>query len=276
MPDLKGAVAFPGTEGSFSQQAAVSFFGEDNSYLACETFGGTLEAVTRGDAAYAVLPIENSSAGAVAETYDLLLKSSLHIVGEQVLPVAHHLLAVPGSRLHEIREIHSHPQALSQCRNFLSRYPNIVQVPSLNTALSARNVAQWKDVRKAAIAGSYAARLYGLQILQENIHDNPYNTTRFVVIGRDPLSLRTPDKASVTFHVSNQVGSLAQLLTCFAGHNVNLSKIESRPIPDKPWEYFFFADFEGAMDEAELNEALEAASHCAGELRLLGRYGKAR
>jgi chorismate mutase/prephenate dehydratase len=276
MPDIKRSVAFPGTEGSFSQQAAVSFFGEDNHYLPCETFGGALEAVSRGDASYAVLPIENSSAGAVAETYDLLLKSRLHIVGEQVLPVAHHLLAVPGSSLNDIREIHSHPQALSQCRNFLSKYPGIVQIPSLNTALSARNVADWKDSRKAAIAGSYAARLYGLAILRGNIHDNPYNTTRFVVIGRDAGSLRTPDKASVTFHVSNKVGSLAQLLTCFAEHKVNLSKIESRPIPEKPWEYFFFADFEGAMDEAELNKALEAAAHCSGELRLLGRYGKAR
>jgi chorismate mutase/prephenate dehydratase len=276
MPDIKRTVAFPGTEGSFSQQAAVTFFGEDNPYLACETFGGTLEAVALGDAAYAVLPIENSSAGAVAETYDLLLKSRLHIVGEQVLPVAHHLLAVPDSQLEELREIHSHPQALSQCRKFLSQYPDIVQVPSLNTALSARNVAQWKDARKAAIAGSYAARLYGLQILRGDIHDDPYNTTRFVVIGRDSCSLRTPNKASVTFHVSNQVGSLAQLLTCFAEYNVNLSKIESRPIPEKPWEYFFFADFEGAMDETELNKALEAAAHCAGELRLLGRYGKAR
>ncbi len=276
MPDVKRAVAFPGTEGSFSQQAAVSFFGEDNSYLPCETFGGTLEAVVRRDAAYAVLPIENSSAGAVAETYDLLLKSRLHIVGEQVLPVAHHLLSVPGSSLEDIREIHSHPQALSQCRNFLSHYLEIVQVPSLNTALSARNVAEWKDTHKAAIAGSYAARLYGLQLLRENIHDDPYNTTRFVVIGRDARSLRTPNKASVTFHVSNQVGSLAQLLTCFAEHKVNLSKIESRPIPEKPWEYFFFADFEGAMDETELNKALEAAAHCSGDLRLLGRYGKAR
>lgn len=276
MPDAKYIVAFPGTEGSFSQQAAVSFFGEDNPYLACDTFGGTLEAVTREDADYAVLPIENSSAGAVAETYDLLLKSKLHIVGEQVLPVAHHLMAVPGSHLEDLREIHSHPQALSQCRNFLSQYPDIVQVPSLNTALSAKHISLLKDKRKAAIAGSYAARLYGLQILLESIHDNPHNTTRFVVIGRDARPLCEPNKASVTFHVSNQVGSLAQLLTCFAEHKVNLSKIESRPIPDKPWEYFFFADFEGVMDEAELNKALEAAAHCAGELRLLGRYGKAR
>ena len=276
MPDLMGAVAFPGTEGSFSQQAAVSFFGEDNAFLACETFGGALEAVVRKDAAYAVLPIENSSAGAVADTYDLLLRSSLHIVGEQILPVAHHLLALPGSRMEDIREIHSHPQALSQCRDFLSAHPSIVQVPSLNTALSAKSVALWKDAGKAAIAGSYAARLYCLAILRENIHDNPYNTTRFVVIGRESHSLRAPDKASVTFHVANQVGSLASLLTCFAEHGVNLSKIESRPIPGKPWEYFFFADFEGAMDEAEMNKALDAAAHCARELRLLGRYGKAR
>ncbi len=276
MRDIKEAVAFPGTEGSFSQQAAVSFFGEDHSYLACETFGGAMEAVADGNAAYAVLPIENSSAGAVADTYDLLLKSSLHIVGEQVLPVAHHLLAVPGSHLKELREIHSHPQALSQCRKFLSGYPGIMQVPSLNTALSARYVAERKDTRLAAIAGSYAASLYGLAVLRENIHDNPYNTTRFVVIGRDSRSLRAPNKASVTFHVANQVGSLAQLLTCFAEHKVNLTKIESRPIPEKPWEYFFFADFEGVMDEAELNMALAAASGCARELRLLGRYGKAR
>ncbi len=276
MPDMRNVVSFPGTQGSFSQQAAVAFFGEDCDYLPCDTFPGAMEAVAFKEAAYAVLPIENSSAGAVGETYDLLIKSNLHIVGEQVLPVAHHLLAVKGSCLTDIREIHSHPQALSQCRNFLSLYPSIVQVPSLNTALSAKSVAQSGDTGQAAIAGSLAAKLYGLEILKENIHDNVNNTTRFVVISRDSSPLHTPDKASVTFHVANQVGSLAQLLTCFAEHGVNLSKIESRPIPGKSWEYFFFADFEGAMDETELNKALHAASNCARELRLLGRYKKAR
>ncbi len=276
MRDIRGAIAFPGTEGSFSQQAAVSFFGEDAAYCAFDSFEAALEAVKRKEAAYAVLPIENSSAGAVAETYDLLLKNSLHIVGEQVLPVAHHLLALPGSRMEDIREIHSHPQALSQCKRFLSAWPAILQVPSLNTALSAKAVAALGLKTKAAIAGSYAARLYGLQVLKENIHDNIHNTTRFVVISRESQPLRTPDKASVTFHVANQTGSLAMLLTCFAEHGVNLSKIESRPIPDKPWEYFFFADFEGAMDEQALNHALNAAASCSRELRLLGRYGKAK
>ena len=276
MPDMRNVVSFPGTEGSFSQQAAVAFFGEDCGYLACDTFLGAMEAVATKEADYAVLPIENSSAGAVGETYDLLIKSDLHIVGEQVLPVAHHLLAVMGSRLEDIREIHSHPQALTQCRRFLALHPNAVQVPSLNTALSAKSVALWGDRVKAAIAGSLAARLYGLDILKENIHDNPNNTTRFVVISRTISPIHTPDKASVTFHVTNQVGSLAQLLTCFAEHGVNLSKIESRPIPGKSWEYFFFADFEGAMDEMELNKALQAAANCARELRLLGRYKKAR
>ncbi len=276
MPDIRNVVSFPGTEGSFSQQAAVAFFGEDCAYLPCDTFAGAMEAVAAKQAAYAVLPIENSSAGAVGETYDLLIKSKLHIVGEQVLPVAHHLMAIKGTHMEDIREIHSHPQALSQCRNFLSLHPGIVQVPSLNTALSAKNIASWGDYSKAAIASLLAAKLYGLDILQENIHDNPNNTTRFVVVSREMGSLHAPDKASVTFHVSNQVGSLAQLLTCFAEHNVNLSKIESRPIPGKSWEYFFFADFEGAMDETELNKALAAASNCARELRLLGRYKKAR
>ncbi len=276
MPDIRKVVFFPGTEGSFSQQAAVAFFGEEYNYLPCDTFSGTLEAVSSSKAAYAVLPIENSSAGAVGETYDLLLKNNLYIVGEQVLQVTHHLLGVPGSCIENLREIHSHPQALSQCRNFLSGYPAVVQVPSLNTALSARNVAAWKEQGKAAIAGSLAARLYGLEVIAKDIHDNANNTTRFVVISRDSKSLKAPDKASVTFHVANQLGSLAQLLTCFAEHGVNLSKIESRPIPGKPWEYFFFTDFEGAMDEAELSKALRAASGCARELRLLGLYGKAR
>lgn len=276
MPDIKRIISFPGTAGSFSQQAAVAFFGEDCIYLPCETFAGAMEAVSQKAADFAVLPIENSSAGAVGETYDLLIKSSLHIVGEQVLPVAHHLLGVQGNSIQELKEIHSHPQALSQCRHFLSRYPDIVQVPSLNTALSAKNIAAWGDFSKAAIAGSLAAKLYGLDILQENIHDNPNNTTRFVVVSREMRPLYTPDKASVTFHVSNEVGSLAQLLTCFAEHGVNLSKIESRPIPGKSWEYFFFADFEGAMDEAALSKALAAASGCSRELRMLGRYQKAR
>ena len=149
-------------------------------------------------------------------------------------------------------------------------------MPSLNTALSAKSVKEWGDPSRAAIAGSLAAQLYGLHILQENIHDNPYNTTRFVVVSRESESLRAPDKATVTFLVDNQVGSLAKLLTCFAEHGVNLSKIESRPIPGRSWEYFFFADFEGAMDAAELNHAMEAAACCSRELRLMGRYAKAR
>lgn len=276
MPDLTGAIAFPGPEGSFSQQAAVSFFGEDKHYRPYETFGGVLAALSGGEAGYAVLPIENSSAGGVLETYDLLLKYRLHIVGEQVAAVAHHLLAVPGSTLQSIREVHSHPQALAQCRGFFAAHPSIVPVPSLNTALSARSVKEWGDISKAAISGGLAARLYGLEVLQENIHDNPYNTTRFVVVSREPEPLHKPDKATVTFLVANQVGSLAKLLTCFAEHGVNLSKIESRPIPGRSWEYFFFADFEGAMDEAELTQALEAAACCARELRLMGRYAKAK
>lgn len=276
MRAVSGAVAFPGPEGSFSQQAAISLFGENQKYLACETFPQALRALAEGAAVYAVLPIENSSAGGVLETYDLLLKHRLHIVGEQMEPVAHHLMGLPGSSLEGVREAHSHPQALAQCREFLAGHPGWTPVPSLNTALSAKNVREWGDPGKAAIAGRLAAKLYGLEILEENIQDDPRNTTRFVAVAREPEPLLPPDKHTVTFRVDNQVGSLAKLLTCFAQHGVNLSKIESRPIPDRSWEYFFFADFEGAMDEGELQSALAAASGCSRELRLLGRYAKAK
>lgn len=276
LPAAQGPIAFPGAQGSFSQQAAAGFFGKEQSFCAHETFEGALRALAEGDAAYAVLPIENSSAGAVSETYDLLTEYSLFIVGEQVLPVAHQLLGIPGSTLEGITEVYSHPQALAQCRDYLAANPHMRKIPSLNTALAARDVALWKDPRKAAIASSYAAELYGLAVLKENIHGLLFNTTRFVVVSRDPAPLRDADKATVTFSLSNERGTLARTLSVFADHGVSLSKIESRPIPAKPWEYIFYADFEGPMSEEALQKALKAAAPCVSQIRLLGRYGKAK
>jgi len=276
MGNIALPVAFPGPAGSFSQQAAAAFFGEGAALRPFGTFEETLLALLQGEAEYAVLPIENSYTGAVSHTYDLLVRHRLAIVGEHLEPVVHHLLGVPGASLADIREVHSHPQALEQCRAFLSARPHMTPVPSLNTALSARSVAAAGKPSQAALAGRLAAALYGLSFLQEEVQDSLDNTTRFVVVGRDMLPLAPPDKASITFFVSNQAGSLARVLTCFARHGVSLSKIESRPIPGRPWEYFFFADFEEILDEAQLAGALQAAAGYTRELRLLGRYAKAR
>jgi chorismate mutase / prephenate dehydratase len=268
-------VGFPGAEGSFSEEAAAAFFGDSPIYRAYETFEDTLRAAADGEIPYAVLPIENSSAGAVTDTHDLLLAYNLHIVGEQRLPIAHHLLGIPGSTLEGIREAHSHSQALAQCKDFLAAHPAIVPVPSLNTALSARAVQAWNDPGKAAIAGARAAQRYGLVTLAGNIHGNPFNATRFVIVSREPAALQPANKATVAFRTPNAVGALAELLRCFAEHGLNMSRIESRPIRGKPWEYAFIVDFNEVADANCLSQALKAASAYSLDLRLLGMYAAA-
>lgn len=267
-------IAYPGTAGSFSHGAAEEAF-PGSSCVGYATFPEAARAVVEGQADYALLPVENSFAGAVLPTYSLLEKLPLHIVGETMKPVRHHLLGVPGATLSDIRLIASHPQAIAQCDDFLATMKGVQILPSANTAISAREVAQLGDQSRAAIASIEAARTYGLISLAENIQTSATNTTRFFILSMSAIPLSVPSKATVTFRVDNQVGALVKVLSSFAESGLNMSRIESRPLPDTPFQYFFSADFEGEMDAAHLSRAMAAARPYTCALRLLGVYPKA-
>ncbi len=268
-------IAYPGTAGSFSHGAAQTVF-PDGACVGYASFQEVAQAVVDGQADYALLPVENSFAGAVLLTYSLLEKLPLQIVGETMKSVRHHLLGLPGAALADIRHIASHPQAIAQCDEFLQTLTGVQIVPSANTAISAREVAQLGDKSRAAIASIEAAKEYGLVPLAENIQTSEHNTTRFFILSTSAIPLDTPSKATVTFRVNNQVGALVQVLASFADSGLNMTRIESRPLPETPFQYFFSADFEGAMDAAHLSRAMAAARPYTCALRLLGVYPKAK
>ena len=267
-------IAYPGTAGSFSHGAAQEAF-PDGRCVGYATFPEAARAVVDGKADYALLPVENSFAGAVLPTYSLLEKLPLHIVGETMKPVRHQLLGVPGATMADIRVIASHPQAIAQCDEFLQTLPGVQIIPSANTAISAREVSLAGDKSRAAIASMEAAKEYGLTVLAENIQTSATNTTRFFILSLSAIPLDTPRKATVTFTVNNEVGALVRVLSSFAESGLNMSRIESRPMPETPFQYFFSADFEGEMDAAHLSKAMAAARPYTGALRLLGVYPKA-
>ncbi len=267
-------IAYPGTAGSFSHAAAREAF-PDAKYTAYTTFAEAAKAVEDGQADYAMLPVENSFAGAVLPTYSILEKLPLHIVGERMKAVRHHLLGVPGATLEGIRHISSHPQAIAQCDAFLAGLMDVQITSSSNTAISAREVSVLGDPTRAAIASAEAAHEYGLIPLAENIQTSAHNTTRFFILSLGAIPLDTPSKATVTFRVDNQVGALVKVLSSFAQSGLNMSRIESRPLPDTPFQYFFSADFEGSMDADHLSRAMAAARPYTRALRLLGVYPKA-
>ena len=267
-------IAYPGTAGSFSHGAA------QDAFPGCEcvgyaTFPEAAQAVVEGRADYALLPVENSFAGAVLPTYSLLEKLPLHIVGETMKAVRHQLLGVPGATLADVKVIASHPQAIAQCDEFLQTLPGVQIIPSANTAISAREVSLMGDKSRAAIASAEAAKEYGLVALAENIQTSATNTTRFFILSMSAIPLDTPGKATVTFTVNNEVGALVRVLASFAESGLNMSRIESRPLPETPFQYFFSADFEGTMDAAHLSRAMAAARPYTCQLRLLGVYPKA-
>ena len=268
---MRPVIAYPGVPGSFSESAAQCAFpqGETCGYA---TFAQAAEAAQNGAADYALLPVENSFAGAVLPTYGLLEGLQLHIVGETLRRVRHQLVALPGATIEGLRTISSHPQAIAQCDAFLATVPWARLVPSANTAISAQEVAASGDLTRAAIASTRAAERYGLTVLRADIQTSQTNTTRFLILSREETPLAAPDKATVVFRVNDEVGALARVLASFAENGLNMSRIESRPLPETPFQYFFSADFVGAMDAAHLRGAMDKARPLTGEIRLLGVY----
>ncbi len=272
------SVAFQGERGAYSEIALKRYFQNANAEaLATRSFRHVFEAVLDGSADFGVVPLENSLSGSIHESYDLFLQfPDISIAGETSIRIIHSLIAKPGTAMENIRRVYSHPQGLTQCADFLSRHPDWEQVPYYDTAGSVSHVAETSDGGVAAIANAYAATTYGLTVLKEGIEGNPQNYTRFAVLARtDHAEVRDPDKASVVFSTPDKPGALLQCMDVFSSHDVNLTKIESRPILGKPWEYMFYVDMD-LGSRAELFETvLEELTEHTDQLRVLGRYKSA-
>ena len=264
-------VVYQGVEGAYGQAAMLKFFGEGCNNFHVRTFRDAMEAIEDGAADYAVLPIENSSAGAVTEVYDLLVEFENYIVGEQIIKIEHCLMAVPGTKMEDIKTVYSHPQSLMQSARFLNGY-SWQQISMQNNAFAARKVAEDKDKTQAAIASEYAAGLYGLSVLQKGVNQSSTNSTRFIIVTNQKIFLKDAGKVSICFEVPHESGSLYHMLSHFIYNNLNMNRIESRPIEGRNWEYRFFIDFDGNLSDSAVKNALRGLREEARNMRILGNY----
>ena len=264
------AVAYQGEVGAYSEEGALALF-PDVERRPFPSIRKVFEAVEVGRVAAGLVPLDNSQAGSINETYDLFLRHGLHLVGETVVRVDHCLLALAGSTIDDLREVMSHPQAIAQCEEFLSALEVTVRA-EYNTAGAAKRIADERLEHTAAIASKRAAELYGLEVLAERIQTYPDNYTRFGALSRNPRPLGDPNKTSLVFGVGHVAGSLYRCLGAFAERHLNLTKLESRPRPGRPWEYVFYADVDTAAHRPEMVEALAALSEHATFTRVLGTY----
>ncbi len=268
-------VIFQGLPGSFSHTAAAKFFGTDFENREAERFVDLFTAVAQGSADYGVVPIENTLAGSVYENYDHLATYDVHVIGEYILKVEHNLLALPGVSLNEIHRVMSHPKALEQCVRFFASHKKIEEIAVFDTAGAAQRVAEEGDRHAAAIASDAAASLYGLDVIKRNLEDDSNNYTRFFIIAKNESTQMKPDKCSIIFSVSHKPGSLFKAIQTFDDFKLNMTKIESRPIKGKPFEYFFNVDF--VFDPERIEEAktaMEALRSHTHILKILGWYHK--
>ena len=264
-------VVYQGAEGSYSQAAMRKFFGENVNAFHVESFRDAMSAIDEGSADFAVLPIENSTAGIVNEIYDLLVEFENYIVGEQVIPIEHCLLALPGTKMDEIKRVYSHPQSLMQSARYLSEH-DWQQISMQNNAFAALKVAKDKDQTQAAIASEYAGQTYGLEILEKGINDSDSNSTRFIIVTNQRIFRKNANKISLCLEIPHESGSLYHILSHFIYNNLNMTKIESRPIPDRNWEYRFFIDFEGNLADSAVKNALRGLREEARSMKILGNY----
>jgi prephenate dehydratase len=274
--------AFQGEPGAFSEEVALRFFGAGIEAVPCRSFEDLFAAVAGGATDAAVVPIENTLAGSVIKNYDLLVEHDLTIVGEVVLRVVHNLIARPGATLAGLRRVHSHPVALAQCESFLRQHPALEVVPAYDTAGSVKMIMEGGRADEGAIASASAARRWGAEIVAAGIESNPQNFTRFFIVTRPDrageigaLARAGERKTSIVFRIANQPGGLHLALAAFAQGRIDLAKIESRPIPGRPWEYSFYLDFMGHPADPPVAEALRALSAMAESVRVLGTYPRA-
>lgn len=270
--DAHTRVVYQGAPGAYSEAAMKTFFGDSIDNFHVDTFRDAMSAIEEGAADYAILPIENSTAGIVSQNYDLLFEFENYIVGEQILPIRHCLMGVPGTTAETIRTVYSHPQSLMQSEHYLDQHPEWQQVGMQNNAYAAEKVARDRDTAKAAIGSEYAAKAYGLEILEKGINDSDTNSTKFIVVTNRKVFLRTGHKISIVLETEHESGALYRVLSHFIYNNLNMNKIESRPIRDRSFEYRFFIDFDGNLEEPAVRNALRGLRDEAKNLKILGNY----
>lgn len=271
--DFTGAkVVFQGVEGAYSEAALKEFFGEDTDSFHVETWRDAMEAIQNKEADYAVLPIENSSAGSVTENYDLLVEYDNCIIGEQIIKIEHVLLGLQEAELGDITQVYSHPQALMQCSKVLEEHREWEKISVKNTAVAAKKVREDGDKKQAGIASRLTADLYGLKILKENLANNENNYTRFIIVTGRHVYEKKAGKVSICFEIPHESGSLYQMISHFIFNGINMTKIESRPMQGRNWEYRFFIDFEGNLNDSAVQNALRGLREETNKLKILGNY----
>jgi len=268
---MSKAVAFQGIAGAYSEQAIRQFFGPDVAHVACKTLDDIFLAVETGEADFGMLPVENAVAGSVTRSYELLMERDLRIHAEVVLRVCHLLMAAPGTSLAEVERVRSHPQALAQCQRYLERHA-MQPEPAFDTAGAARDLAAAPEARVAVVASSLAADLYNLEVLDQDIEDYPFNYTRFFVLALESPPRAPRSKTSLIFSTPHQPGALYDCMGEFAKRRINLSKIESRPRLNRPWQYVFYLDFEGHCQDPPCEAAIMALLRRSSFVKLLGSY----
>jgi prephenate dehydratase len=264
-------IAFQGERGAYSEAAAIEYFGEAIAPVPCETFERVFGRVSSADCDQGIVPIENSLAGSIHQNYDLLERNQLSVTGEHVLRVEHCLIALPSVSLEDVHVVLSHPQALAQCDHFI-RAHGFAHEAAYDTAGAVQLIKVQGRRDAAAIASRRAAQVYGMNILQENIEDNPQNFTRFIALARQPVVPTGPAKTSVVFALPNTPGVLFKALSVFALREIDLTKIESRPIAGQPWEYLFYLDFAESASETRGQRALQHLAEIATYIRVFGSY----
>src|SRR5918911_1666727 len=268
----RARVAFQGERGAFSETAAIQLLGEEITLVPRPTFESLFAAINEGAADYALAPVENSLAGSVHQSYDLLLESELKIAGEVIIPISHCLIACPGASFASIRTVESHPVALAQCLRFFAAHTQLRPVVAEDTAGSVARVIRSDDLTRAAIAGRRAAEVYGGEVLLEHLEDHSENYTRFVLLADSAEPTADADKLSLVIKLPHKPAALYHALTPFAAHGVDLVKIESRPIKGRPWEYRFYLDLHASIKDAKVSAAIAELKKFVTEVRLLGCY----
>lgn len=265
-------IAIQGVPGSFHHQVALKYFGSESEILAFNTFEPVAKSIAQGNADFGVMAIENSIAGAILPNYDLIDRYELSIKDEYYLPIAHQFMALPGQKIEDIREVRSHPMALLQCKAFFAKHPKIQQFDDVDTASVAKRISEENLAGVAAIASEIAAEIYGLEILARDIQTIKDNFTRFIILTKEKTKPEeVPNKASFKVTIRNQKGGLAKLLTMLSDKNLNLSKIQSIPVIEKPWDYAFFIDAE-FEDYRQFQEAMQLIVKDFGDLKIFGEY----
>ena len=267
-------VGYQGVKGSFSEEALIEFFNENQNAVSYEKFEDVFIGLQKNEIDYGILPFENSCTGAITAVYDLLSKYGFYIVGEECIKIKQNLVGIKGAKLEDIKEVYSHPQGFEQSKAFLKNNENLKLIYFYNTAISAKHISELKDKSKAAIASKRAAKIYGLDVIEEEINDDESNNTKFIIVSKKMELSKDCNKMTATFSLDNKAGTLYSLLSYFAQNEINMVKIESRPSKNKLWEYVLYVDFEGNINDKNVKNAIKLIEEKSEFFRLLGCYKK--